>query len=523
MNKYSILVVEDEALIAANLVNTLSSLGYEVHKPVAKGVDAILSVTTRKPDLVLMDIELSGVMNGIEAAEKIRAIADIPIVYLTVYTDDLHLKQAQLTEPYGYLVKPANSRDLHTTIEMAMYKHGLDQKLKESEERYYTLFNQSPIAIELYDAAGVLVHINQAGLNLFGIPDIQAIQQVSLFADPNIDDTQKEKIRQGENIQYQGAFDFEKVKTLNLYPTSRNGVIWLDVLITPLKKDDIALNGFLVQIQDITDRITIEKDLHESEIKHRTLFEAIADTIFLIDQKTGTIIDVNPAATTTYGFEHDEFIRMNAGDISAEPEQTAQAIENPVSYIPLRYHYHKDGTVFPVELTASTFELQGKTTIIAISKDITERKRIEDELSVIQSRLESAMETGGIAWWEMDCTSGNVIFNERKARMLGYPAEHFNHYTDFMSLVHPDDYEPLMQIMRDHLSGKTDQYDGDYRIRTRGGEYRWFYDAGRVSEYAPDGSPFKVSGLVIEITNRKQIWPPRNPPRHRQKRRSRNP
>ena len=136
MNKYSILVVEDEALIAASLVQTLTSIGYSVQKPVATGEDAIRSVKTRKPDLVLMDIELIGTMDGIETAEKIQAIADIPLVYLTAYTDDTRLAKARLTEPYGYIVKPAHKHVLHGTIEVALYKHALDRKLKESEERF---------------------------------------------------------------------------------------------------------------------------------------------------------------------------------------------------------------------------------------------------------------------------------------------------------------------------------------------------------------------------------------------------
>ena len=97
MNKPKILIVEDEALIAASLVQTLSSLGYTVQKPIVKGEDAINSVKLEKPDLILMDIELLGEMDGIEAAEKIREIVDIPIVYLTSYTDDLRFKQAQFT------------------------------------------------------------------------------------------------------------------------------------------------------------------------------------------------------------------------------------------------------------------------------------------------------------------------------------------------------------------------------------------------------------------------------------------
>lgn len=139
MEKCSILIVEDEAPIALNLALLLTSSGYIVHTPVVTGNDAISSVKTRKPDLVLMDIELAGGMNGIETAAKIRAIADIPIIYLTAYTENLLLEQARLTAPYGYIVKPFNERELTASIRMALYKHSLDRKLKESEEKYRRL------------------------------------------------------------------------------------------------------------------------------------------------------------------------------------------------------------------------------------------------------------------------------------------------------------------------------------------------------------------------------------------------
>ena len=168
MNKRRILVVEDEALVAANLVQTLTLLGYTVHKPVATGEDAIHAVIADKPNLVLMDIELLGPMTGIEAAEKIRAIADIPLVYLTAHTDDLRLKQAQITEPYGYIVKPARGSELNATIAMALYKHTLDRKLKESEERYRSLFDRSLDCVYLTDFAGNFIDANQSALTLLG-------------------------------------------------------------------------------------------------------------------------------------------------------------------------------------------------------------------------------------------------------------------------------------------------------------------------------------------------------------------
>ena len=120
-------------------------------------------------------------------------------------------------------------------------------------------------------------------------------------------------------------------------------------------------------------------------------------------------------------------------------------------------------------------------------------------------RLELVLELGCVAWWEMDVTTGDVIFHPRKASMLGYAAERFRDYTDFTALLHPDDHEPAMQAMRDHLSGAAPEYRLDYRIRASTGEYRWFQDVGRISRRDETGRPVTVSGIVLDISDRKRV------------------
>lgn len=130
-----VLVVEDEAVVALDLKDRLVDLGYSVPGFVSTGEEAIRKAAEEQPDLVLMDVRLKGKMDGIEAAEVIRARFNIPVVYLTAFADDDTLRRAQVTAPFGYLVKPFETLQLHATIKMALHKHKLEKALHESEER----------------------------------------------------------------------------------------------------------------------------------------------------------------------------------------------------------------------------------------------------------------------------------------------------------------------------------------------------------------------------------------------------
>jgi PAS domain S-box-containing protein len=130
-----VFIVEDEALIAMELSDRLTSLGYTVTGTASRGEEALQSLALARPDLVLMDIHLAGALDGIQTAARLRERADIPVIFLSAYSDAELLGQAGKVEPFGYLVKPFDERELHATIQMALYKHRMEQALRDANAR----------------------------------------------------------------------------------------------------------------------------------------------------------------------------------------------------------------------------------------------------------------------------------------------------------------------------------------------------------------------------------------------------
>jgi AmiR/NasT family two-component response regulator len=130
-HKPRILVVEDELVVALDIQTRLIRMGYEVAGRCSTGEDAVPLAVETKPDLVLMDILLAGKLNGIAAARQIRSRIDLPVVFLTAYSDDATLRLAKLAEPFAYIVKPFDERTLKATIEITLSRHRLTKEPPE--------------------------------------------------------------------------------------------------------------------------------------------------------------------------------------------------------------------------------------------------------------------------------------------------------------------------------------------------------------------------------------------------------
>ena len=187
MNKASLLIVEDDGILAAHLQTTLDRLGYTTFGPVATGEEAVLLAREHGPELILMDIELAGQQNGIEAAKEIGSWSDIPVLFLTGFSQEPLLEQAKHAAPYGYLIKPVAERELVAAITMALQRHNLNRELShsrealaESEARYRHLFANSPLGIFRSTLEGTVIEANPALLHFFGFKDPSAFPPMPL-------------------------------------------------------------------------------------------------------------------------------------------------------------------------------------------------------------------------------------------------------------------------------------------------------------------------------------------------------
>lgn len=170
-----IFIVEDEGIVAADIKQLLLNLGYDVVGVVSTGEQAIEKIEENPINLILMDISLEGEMDGIEAAKRIQRRLDVPIIYLTAHSDKKTLERAKVTDPFGYIVKPFDKPTLHTSIEMAIYKHRMKKKLEEKDETFRNLAENAVAGILIAAADGSHVYANQRAVELTGYTPSQLL------------------------------------------------------------------------------------------------------------------------------------------------------------------------------------------------------------------------------------------------------------------------------------------------------------------------------------------------------------
>ncbi len=384
MAKGHILIVEDDRIVAEDIKRCLTKQGFSVSAIVSSGEAALKQMAENLPDLVLMDIMLEGQMNGTQAAEKIRSQYNIPVVYLTAYADEETLEKAKLTEPFGYIIKPFEDRELNSVIEIALYKQKMETKLKASREWFSTTLKSIGDAVIATDPHGQVVFMNPVAESLTGWHQEESRGKPLSEIFPIIHD------ETGEAAQNPVARVIKDGLVVGLANhtalIARDGTrIAIDDSGAPIISDKGDLTGVVLVFRDVRAQREARQLVQQSEERYRNLFNTVSDAIMIFDAETQKLIDANDAASALYGYSREEFLELKVTDISAEPEKSARAIKRilagDISKILLRYHKKKNGTSFPVEITNGKMTLAGRTAVYGIMRDITERQTAEKELA----------------------------------------------------------------------------------------------------------------------------------------------
>ncbi len=284
MTEAEILIVEDESIVAMDVSTMLENLGYTVSGIAGSGEEAIQNVRERVPDLVLMDIMLRGDIDGIEAAEYIRLNFYIPVVYLTAYSDNKTLERAKITEPYGYILKPFEERELHTCIEISLYKHQMEEKLRKSEKWFSTTLKSIGDAVIATDTKGRITYMNPIAEGLTGRKSEEALNQ-RIEEVYGVKDEESGEV--GENPVIDAVENKKVVKqTGNRLLTTTDGrEIPIDYNAAPIIDDKGDCAGGVLIFKDISERRKAEET-----IKRRMEFEK---TIADISSQFVGIFDIN--------------------------------------------------------------------------------------------------------------------------------------------------------------------------------------------------------------------------------------
>jgi PAS domain S-box-containing protein len=259
MRPSRILVVEDERIVALHLKQQLMTLGYQI-VAVASGEKALAKIVEWLPDLVLMDIHIEGRLDGIETAERIPPELQIPVIYLTAYSEETTLERAKATKPHGYLIKPYSERELHATIQMALERVRAESALRTSEDRFRSIVGAISEGIFLVDATGRFTEVNEPGSLMFGYQPGELIgADIETLSSGVTPYTQLEAQQNIERAAASGEpqrFDWHcKAKDGRLF--------WADISLrfASIGHENVVLSV----VRDLTERRAIEEQLRQSQ------------------------------------------------------------------------------------------------------------------------------------------------------------------------------------------------------------------------------------------------------------------
>lgn len=376
-----ILIVEDEQIVAMDMMESLTRLGYSDIFITSDSDEALAVMDRFVPNLVLMDIRLKGSCDGVDTALKIKSAHDVPIIYITAYADDFTLQRAKFTEPFGYILKPFEERELHTAIEMALYRHRMENTLRESENKFRLLFEKSADA-HLLLKNGVFIDCNSAAVRMMRCSrkeDLLGIRPHAISP-----------LRQPD-----GILSVEKERTV-MEQALREGSLRLEWVHSRFDGTELPVEVLLTAIplqgemilhtvwKDISEQKIAEEKLRSNEERYRNFFEEDLTGDF-IATSDGSILAYNPAFEKIFGCIGTQCRDVNYREFFPDAASWDAFIKLIVEKKKLEYHEMElkriDGSpVYIVENVIGSFNSRGELTQIqGYIFDDTRRKTLEQQ------------------------------------------------------------------------------------------------------------------------------------------------
>ncbi|RKZ00257.1 MAG: hypothetical protein DRQ13_00800 [Ignavibacteriae bacterium] len=393
MTDTKILIVEDEVIVARNIERRLISAGYKVAGIASSAEEAIELAASLKPDLVLMDIKLKGKMDGIDAAKAIRNSYRLPIIYLTSYTDEETFQRAKTTDPFGYLIKPFELKELNRSVEMALYKNKMNNELLENQQRYEIAVHAGKIGVWEFWLNEKKYFSDKNLKALYGFNEDELTDSLDDWSALVYEEDRDEMEEEFQKFLESNESEFLLEHRIYKKDGSIGWVIDRGVLFQPDSEKPLRLIGTTT---DITEFKHAELALIKSEERFRNVFESSGIGMALLSLDSN-FTKVNKTFCEMLGYSYNELLEMNMRDITHPGDmdksmnikyEMLNGKSSGSRNVEKRYLHKSGGTIWAIVTISLVKDSNTKPNYFIVQiQNITQRKKAEEQLACYAEEL----------------------------------------------------------------------------------------------------------------------------------------
>lgn len=518
MSPARILIVEDDRVVSRDIQQQLVRMGHAIAGVTSRGESALPLALETSPDLVLMDVRLEGELDGVDAARLLRERCHVPVVFLTAYADDETVRRAVLAEPYGYILKPFEDLQLRTVVEMALYKHQAERRLRESERRYALTLSSIGDAVIATDSEANITFINPVAEVLTGWPADKAqgrpLADVfcatgeatgRYFDDPA---TQLLEPRVAGGTQHHAL-----LLSVNGHSTP------IEASASPIVAESGIAGGLVLVFRNVTERRQAEEASLLRKMNARLEFAMQGSDIgaWEVDMADGDFMNgptsfvnvwerlgysrptgpVTPEAYLDILHPDDRLPAKLATESYLQGHTPSFTLENRVRRV--------DGTYrWMLARGAALRDATGRATGFAGTLvDITDLKQVEQALRESEARFRGTFEIDAVGVAHIDLAGRFLLINQRYCDIVGYSREALRQM-NCQDLTEPSFCERSVENLARLERGEVNHFSEEKLLITGRGEQVWV-DVSVALQRDAAGAPMHMIAILEDISPRKRL------------------